>query len=449
MMNFSEVGGFFKRLLSSTMSFFDITSDLVNSCDFLGHNASATIIDAGKKMMDMVSRDDLVSNNISDFKHSYHLRHVTSYEGCKLPKKFNSNPRNGYNATNIDRLTGLLYNSLFSDHGFVCGSEGVDEHVIWGTLGIIIMFIPGLVAIGMFMFNKPSPDNKFRKGKYPHDLIVIFLMAMFPLTVLIFQFYTTLTCQGEVCQGYMAIGVALEAFVESFLQLILQTFTICYGYEITYTQIVAIFGSFFILSKTSIDLDLEMNHHFLSTWDIVMHFTNLGPGYAATIAFRVLSFSITMAFLRLWSIIPISLLFLELVATCYICFRKLRQTNFGYAAYLPLIITNLGVTNVGTIGANQFMKDEMKQECGEVVNYYKETDKFIKISSIMSFIHHSVVIATIVGLITYNPCYFQHWTCPKFILNNYKGYLHEHMHCVASDSDYSGFSRHFFSVLEA
>ena len=129
--------------------------------------------------------------------------------------------------------------------------------------------------------------------------------------------------------------------------------------------------------------------------------------------------------------IPITLLFLELVATCYLCFRDLRETHIGYSAYLPLIITNLGVTNVGTIGANQFMKDEMKQECGEVASYYKETDKFIKISSIMSFIHHSVVIATIVGLITYNPCYFQHWTCPRFILNNYKGYLYDHMYCVA------------------
>ena len=72
----------------------------------------------------------------------------------------------------------------------------------------------------------------------------------------------------------------------------------------------------------------------------------------------------------------------------------------------------------------------MKQEGGEVVNYFKETDRFIKISSTMSFIHHSVVIASIVGLITYNPCYFQHWTCPKFILNNYNGYLYEHMYCV-------------------
>ena len=66
------------------MSTFDIASDLVNSCDFLGHNASATIIDVGKKMIDMVHRDDLVSNNITDFKHSYHL----SQREMQITKKF-------------------------------------------------------------------------------------------------------------------------------------------------------------------------------------------------------------------------------------------------------------------------------------------------------------------------------------------------------------------------
>ena len=35
--------GFPKRLFTSLMSTFDITSDFVNSLDFLGHNASAKV----------------------------------------------------------------------------------------------------------------------------------------------------------------------------------------------------------------------------------------------------------------------------------------------------------------------------------------------------------------------------------------------------------------------
>ena len=183
----------------------------------------------------------------------------------------------------------------------------------------MIMYIfndPG-VTHHRFIFTrtdeKTRNDNKFRTGKYPHDFIGMLLMAMFPLTVIVFQFYSTFTCQEEAYQGYMAIGVALEAFLESFLQLILQTYTIFYGYEITNTQIAAICASFFFLSKASIDFDLEMYEHELSICDIVKHFAIMLPGYAATIAFRVLAFSITMAFLRMWSIIPMSLLFLELV----------------------------------------------------------------------------------------------------------------------------------------
>ena len=42
----STVFGFSKRLFTSLMSTFDITSDLVNSLNFLGQNASANIVGA-------------------------------------------------------------------------------------------------------------------------------------------------------------------------------------------------------------------------------------------------------------------------------------------------------------------------------------------------------------------------------------------------------------------
>ena len=68
--------------------------------------------------------------------------------------------------------------------------------------------------------------------------------------------------------------------------------------------------------------------------------------------------------------------------------------------------------------------EEEKRNGGTVEDYLDGTDKFIKMSSTLSFIHHSIVITTILGLIAHDPCYFEHWACPKFILNNYGGFFY-------------------------
>ena len=131
------------------------------------------------------------------------------------------------------------------------------------------------------------------------------------LTVILLQIYGAFSCGNAQLHGFMAVGVALEAFLESFLQLVLQMFTICYGYDITTAQIVTICASFIILSKASIDLDLEMYEHKLKLCEIILHYLKMIPGYGATIAFRAVSFSVTLAFLRVWSLIPMFLLIME------------------------------------------------------------------------------------------------------------------------------------------
>ena len=427
--------GFSKRLFTSLMSTFDITSDLVNSLDFLGHNASVKIVGA------TFGTSGASTNNTGTTNSHPHNTTVTYSPKCKF---FNNSITN-FSENNKTAFHNQIEKYLNTN--FVCSSEGIDVHVVWGALGISIMFIPGLVSMIMYIFNEPRSgnefrkdyiftrtdeetrnDNKFRTGNYPHDLIVMLLMAMFPVTVIIFQFYSTFTCQGEVYQGYMAIGVALEAFLESFLQLTLQTYTIFYGYQITNTQIATICASFFILSKASIDFELEMYERELSICGTVKHFAFMLPGYAATIAFRVLAFSITMAFLRMWSILPMSLLFLELSVAYYI---SLEETPWEHLEKsIPIIITNLGVTNLGMVGANHLISVEQKQNQEDVYSFYVQHDRFMKLSSTLSFIHHFIVVATILGLVANNPCYLDHWTCPKFILNNYGGFFHDYMYSL-------------------
>ena len=411
----STVFGFSKRLFTSLMSTFDITSDLVNSLNFLGQNASAKMVGA------TFGASGASTNNNGTTNSHPHNTTVTYSPKCQFLNNYLTNFSENNNTTFNDRIEHYI------NANFVCSSEGVNAHVVWGALGIAIMFIPGLVSMVMYIFNNSHTKNKFRKGEYPHDLIVMLLMAMFPLTMIAFQFYSTFTCQGEVYQGYMAIGVALEAFLESFLQLILQTYTIFYGYEITNTQIAAICASFFFLSKASIDLDLEMYKHELSPCDIVKHFAIMLPGYAATIAFRVLSFSMTMAFLRMWSIIPMCLLFLELSVAYYVSFKYDKD---DLSRTVPIIITNLGVTNVGMLGAKHLINEEQKQNSGDVKIFYEDNDKFMKLSSTLSFIHHFIVVTAILGLVLHNPCYFEHWACPKFILSNYDGFFHDYMYLM-------------------
>ena len=77
------------------------------------------------------------------------------------------------------------------------------------------------------------------------------------------------------------------------------------------------------------------------------------------------------------------------------------------------------MTNVGIIGANEFMWRERKETKVDVEDYYKETNKFIRLSSVVSFLHHAITISVILAMVSHNPAYFEHWTWPHFIITNY------------------------------
>ena len=164
--------GFSKRLFTSLMSTFDITSDLVNSLDFLGHNASTKLLEVASGTFGI-----LTNNNETINSHPLNVT-VTYSPKCKFFNTSIAHISENSNTTFGHQIENYLITN------FVCSSEGVDVHVVWGALGIAIMFVPGLVSMIIYIFSEPSCDNKFRKGEYPHDLIVMLLMAMFPLTVI-------------------------------------------------------------------------------------------------------------------------------------------------------------------------------------------------------------------------------------------------------------------------
>ena len=104
------------------MSTFDITSDLVNSLDFLGHNASTTILGVASGTFGI-----LTNNN--ETTRAYALNATVTYSPkCKL---FNTSIAN-FNENNNITFDHQIENYLNTN--FVCSSEGVDAHVVWGAL---------------------------------------------------------------------------------------------------------------------------------------------------------------------------------------------------------------------------------------------------------------------------------------------------------------------------
>ena len=130
------------------------------------------------------------------------------------------------------------------------------------------------------------------------------------------------------------------------------------------------------------------------------------------------------------------LLFLEMGIVCFISFRNVASTCIAHSAYVPLVFTNLGVTNVGIIGANEFIRTERKERDGKdgpgVNDYINETNRFVKLSSITAFLHHTIVLWAVLGMVIHNPVYFEHWGRDDFILNNYDGFMFENIYWVFS-----------------
>ena len=408
---------FLKRLFTSILSIFDIVSDFVNSCDFLGYDASGQIIRSILWDKSNVTKPGNISTLHPDNRTNYQkLSNI-----CGSNYTFNETIINGDNNTSTYDVMEGFKNLSF------CLDQQRENHIIWGSIGIGIMFLPGIMILIMaYGTNTKNDIFDVRYGPVLTRARNFIAMAMFPLTVILFQMYGVFSCGNEAVHGYMALGVALEAFLESFLQLVLQMFTIYYGYDITTTQIITICASFVILSKASIDLDLEMYIHDLTLCDTLIHYLKMIPGYCFTITFRAIAFSATLAFLRVWSLIPISILMVELIMAYRISFGTFgRFEGTGNSPFLPVMITNLGVTNVGMIGATEFMYYGEKEEEARIQDYIKDTDKFIRLSSIASYLHHAIVLSAILGLVEYDTTRFVHWGSPTFILNSYDGYYYE------------------------
>ena len=308
---------------------------------------------------------------------------------------------------------------MFDEMNKADSREMYDVHRIWGALGILIMFLPGFVAIPLALaylihgrnpFKETYSDLEFAKSNNYEVLGIIFGVCanlFYPIAMICASFASlskALRGKGSELQTLSTWMVGHEAFLESFPQILLQCFTIAYGYEVTTMQKVTIIASFFLLARVAIMYDLLWEDKELSFKDTMIYTAKRLPAHVTTIIFRICAFTLTMIFLREWSVIPILALYLEILAISYIRFQRVQDPVHFCRTVWYKSLNNLAVLNVYSPA------DKHMDKCGE------ECRNFIILSTITTFVHHVIVMTSIILLTFYYPEYFQQKKFDNLIL---------------------------------
>ena len=341
----SGVSIFFNHLYTAFSillpSSFDTGSDLINSLDFLGYNASKEVGEAGCAVLNQ----------------SFRIQW-----GCDAMDNASSK-----------------------------------EHTLWGIVGISLMVLPGIIGVQIKIWPYIS------EGKYRKALLLSLVALAYPVILILMAFASIFIGGIRVFGGNDELMkwtirlVAAEAFFESFPQMILQGYTILYGYEVTTVQIFSICASFGLLAKTCIEIDLFMLDTDMAWGTSVIHKIKSLPTHGITIIFRVSSFSLTIAFLRGWSVIPIVVLYFGLFIITYVRYKHVDNKWDFRAAMWWGPLSNLSALNVYNVADQQM-----------AIAYRPSEEKifsFIRASSIWSFVHHTVVLILIMVLVNVYPEY--------------------------------------------
>ena len=386
-MNFVALG---KHTLTFSSSLFDVVSDVINSLNFLGYYKNTTDID------------------------SFYTNRSRFLE----------------NFTYID--SGVCNNTLEREV-----EENDQVHQIWGILSMVLVFLPGIVGgfcLTAVILYEAAEQKSCKVAQVAQVFVLLVVSIMFPFAFLISQLTVlVMVCMNEEIDQdiqFFITGITnIEASVESVGQLCLQLFTILYGYPSGLIQKITICTSFIQIARCAILNDIEANlvadekqlTFCESFWEIVQRL----PAYVTTIIFKVASLALCMAYLRVYSIIPMIVLIFEQGLITWI--RVKKQENwpnevkalFGFY----LIFNNIGVVNAYTLfngmcyWIKEFRLRRIKEKEEEIINFVCQL-------SIVTFIHHSTVLVSIM-LIGWNyPDTFEHWTSPKFLLSPCEPYFY-------------------------
>ena len=393
-----------KNVFTFATSSVDVGSDVINSLDFLGYNISSAFF------IQRIS-DHVLPFNKSEIGNStdivYPLNPTTTYRIDQTTTS--SKPSESYTVDQIwgNQTTASNYQN----------DTDANVHLIWGILGIIIIFLPGLMS------GLPFVGMMIMRRKLGWALLWLLMSFTFPLSFLAIQVLGIFNCvpRFKNQEKYAVLRSLLngaEASIESSLQLSLQIYTILNGHHFIFAsfQTISMVMSFIQITRCAIQQDMiQFKKVELGFKELLIETATRLPCYVTTVIFRTSAFTLTVVFLRLWAIIPISVLIIELAIIGYVRVKK-RSLEDDKEIAVPvyfLTISNVGVLNTYNVGSMV-----LKQPDCDI----KDVKTYVRNSSIASFATYFVTLTVVMFLAFYNPTSLSHWQEDRFLLK--KGHPH-------------------------
>ena len=268
-----------------------------------------------------------------------------------------------------------------------------------GSLSLAIVLLPGMIK-AMKMLAKHVKKQEYRK------MPTVVRYLPFPLYITFIQLKALLSPNTRDVQKRLIRTLRMQAFCESFPQVVLQTMTIMYpinGHPPSIIQIISILFSITMLTKTTIMMDnqddetLEANTKTekraktgccTSLKKAIKYIFWTLPLCLSSIIYKVAVFSLTFAYLRFWALLTMCLWMIELIILA-------KATDFKDCnSWVYPVLGNLFIINIG--GANASTSDHTK----ETFSYAeKKKRSFAKRVVFLSFFHHTLVLITIIILV--------------------------------------------------
>jgi len=322
-------------------------------------------------------------------------------------------------ATGVDFLKGRNY-SEGNGTNVLEEDQSTIPDTAWGAVTLSLVFMPGLILGVAFGMGFIARDWK-NCGNWMKALFLLVLSTFWPVIVP-FDFLHNIVRMmkkkevREQANARITIASGLEASLEALPQLVLQLHTILNGYETTWIQILSIVSSFTTIAISSITCDIEYGHSGEDEEDRTLKekariFVERLPCYMTTIIFRCVSLTFTISFLREYSPIPIILLLVELIIVSAIRISKSEGSRtVKLSSICFLVVSNVGTMNGYTLLNVEHDGDFVEEDDQDVAS-------FIKISAIVTTIHHFLVMIAIITMGSVDPNIFPHWKSPELLLS--------------------------------
>ena len=278
-------------------------------------------------------------------------------------------------------------------------SGTLQDNQVWGIMSLLIIFLPG------FIYIFPVAIRYIGEKRDGDAFLYLVFSFLFPVIFIIVQLWAIIkTSRKQELNKEFRTNIAkmtsAEATFESTGQLLLQSFTLLNGYPPTTIQTITICTSILLIGRAVILQDIETeilikNKESLTCCKSLAKTLERIPFYVPNIFFRTGSLAVTIAYLRVLSPIPIFILLLELGWLSWNRFRKLNKMSKVLMFVPQLLMSNMGVLNIYPFGMDQ--EYDEKDE---------DVKKFIILSTLVTFIHHTIVIVIIMIIGYVQPDYF-------------------------------------------